>query len=136
MLRDRLICGINNDGMQRRLLAESKLSFEKAYELVQAMETADHDAKELLGPPTAAVNKLTRGTGKHFSTGTRQTTSLMTHKNSQNNCYRCGESIPLTIADFVNQSADSARKLDTLKEPAAPSSNRVRRKRKSCQPNS
>jgi len=32
--------------------------FEKAYELAQAMETADHDAKELQGPPTAAVNKL------------------------------------------------------------------------------
>ena len=90
MLRDRLICGINNDRMQRRLLAESKLSFEKAYELAQAMETADHDAKELQGPPTAAVNKLTRGTGKHFSTGTRQTTSPMTHKNLLNNCYRCG----------------------------------------------
>ena len=28
MLRDRLICGINNDRMQRRLLAESKLSFD------------------------------------------------------------------------------------------------------------
>ena len=76
--------------MQRRLLAESKLSFEKAYELTQAMETADHDAKELQGLPTAAVNKLTKGTGKHFSTGTRQTTSPMTHKNLQNNCYRCG----------------------------------------------
>ena len=90
MLRNRLICGINNDQMQRRLLAESKLSFEKAYELTQAMETADHDAKELQGLPTAAVNKLTKGTGKHFSTGTRQTTSPMTHKNLQNNCYRCG----------------------------------------------
>ena len=126
MLHDRLICGIYNDRMQCRLLAESNLSFEKAYELAQTMETADHDAKELQGSPTAAVNKLNRGTGKHFSTGTRQTTSPMTHKNLQNNCYRCGGKHSATIADFVYQSADSARKLVTLKEPAAPSSNRVR----------
>ena len=126
MLRDRLICGINNDRMQRHLLAESKLSFEKAYELAQAMETADHDAKELQGPPTAAVNKLTRGTGKHFSTGMRQTTSPMTHKNLKIIATAAGESIPLTIAAFINQSANSARKLVTLKEHAAPSSNRVR----------
>ena len=90
MLCNRLICGINNDRMQHRLLAESKLSFEKANELAQAIETADHDAKELQGP-TAAVSKLNRGTGKNFSTGTRQMTSPMTHKNLQNNCYRCGE---------------------------------------------
>ena len=47
MLCERLICGINNDRMQHCLLAESKLSFKKAYELAQALETADHDAKEL-----------------------------------------------------------------------------------------
>ena len=50
MSRDQLICGINNDRMQRRLLAESGLTFKKAYELAQAMETVDHDAKELQGP--------------------------------------------------------------------------------------
>ena len=50
------------------------------------METADHDARELQGPPTAAVNKLNRGTGKNFLTGRRPPT----HKSSRNNCYRCG----------------------------------------------
>ena len=35
--------------MQCRLLAESNLSFEKGYELAQAMETADHDAREPQG---------------------------------------------------------------------------------------
>ena len=86
MLCDRLICGINNDCMQHRLLAESKLSFEKTCELAQAMETADHDARELQGPPTTAVHKLNRGTGRSFSTGPRP----KFHNNLQNNCYRCG----------------------------------------------
>ena len=58
MLCDRLICGINNDRMQRCLLAESKLSFEKAYELAQAMETADHDAKDLRLQLTNSLEEL------------------------------------------------------------------------------
>ena len=70
-LCNRLICGINSNRMQRCLLTESKLSFEKAYELALAIETADHSAKELQGLPTAAVSKLNRGTGKNFLTGTR-----------------------------------------------------------------
>ena len=54
------------------------------------METADHNAKELQGLPTAAVNKLNRGAEKIFSTGTRLMTSAMTHKNSRNYCYHWG----------------------------------------------
>jgi len=77
MLRDRLICGINNDRMQRHFLAEPKLSFEKAYELAQAMETADHDVKELQGPPSTMVNKLNKAT----ATATR--TRLVNHRNTR-----------------------------------------------------
>ncbi len=47
MLRDRLVCGINNDRYQRRLLAESKLTFTKALELAQSMESADKNVQEL-----------------------------------------------------------------------------------------
>ena len=48
--------------MQHCLLSKSKLSFEKAYELAQAMEIsmADHDTRELKGLPTTAVNKLNK----------------------------------------------------------------------------
>jgi len=50
--------------MQCCLLAEPKPSFEKVYELAQAMETADHDKKELQGPPNTMVNKLNKFTVK------------------------------------------------------------------------
>ena len=43
MLRDRLVCGINDESIQRRLLAESTLTFKKAFELAQGMETASKD---------------------------------------------------------------------------------------------
>ena len=47
MLRDRIVCGINDTVIQRRLLAEAKLSFAKAIELAQGMETAAQNVKQL-----------------------------------------------------------------------------------------
>ncbi|CAB4030206.1 PREDICTED: uncharacterized protein LOC106613174 [Paramuricea clavata] len=40
MIRDRLVCGINNEKIQRRLLAEPELTYKKAVELSLAMESA------------------------------------------------------------------------------------------------
>ena len=40
MIRDRLVCGINDHGIQRRLLQESNLTYQSAYDIAQAMETA------------------------------------------------------------------------------------------------
>ena len=37
MLRDRLVCGINNDRIQRWLLAKKDLTFDKALEVATAM---------------------------------------------------------------------------------------------------
>ena len=39
MLRDRLICGVDDGRIQRRLLAETDLDFKRAYELAVAMES-------------------------------------------------------------------------------------------------
>ena len=64
MLCDRLVVELNENRMQNCLLAESKLTFEKAYELVQAMKMADHDVKELQETPAATINKLNRDTSK------------------------------------------------------------------------
>ena len=47
MLRDRLVCGVNDDHIQSRLLAEPELTFAKALQLAQAIETADQDTKDL-----------------------------------------------------------------------------------------
>ena len=47
MLRDRLVCGINEDSIQRRLLSEDGLTFESALKKAQAMEAANKDIKEL-----------------------------------------------------------------------------------------
>ena len=45
MLHDRLVCGINRPGIQKRLLSESDPMLEKALEISQGMEVADHSSK-------------------------------------------------------------------------------------------
>ena len=49
MLRDRLVCGINDPRIQRRLLSEAELDFDKALKTALEMEMADRDAEELKG---------------------------------------------------------------------------------------
>ena len=49
MLRDRLICGVNHPGIQRKLLSEGELSFEQALAFAQSIETAEQDAAKLAG---------------------------------------------------------------------------------------
>ncbi len=55
MLRDRIVCGINNTKIQQKLLAEKTLTLAKAIELAQGMETAAKNAKELAQQDTASA---------------------------------------------------------------------------------
>ena len=46
MLRNNLVCGINNEQIQRMLLAESSLDFKKSMKLAISMETALKNARD------------------------------------------------------------------------------------------
>ena len=56
MLRDRLICGINDPRIQRRLLSEAELDFDKALKTALAMEMVDRDSEELKGDRVVPEN--------------------------------------------------------------------------------
>ena len=60
MLRDWLVCGVNDDRIQLKLLAEKDmLAFENAMELALAMEAASRNAKDLCaGITSATVNAV------------------------------------------------------------------------------
>ena len=59
-LRDRFVCGLRYENIQKRLLSESELTLDKAIELAIAMETAASDASELQGQRhPQPVNKFT-----------------------------------------------------------------------------
>ena len=47
MLRDRLVCGIADERVQRRLLSERELPFPKALDIAKAMESAGKDTEEM-----------------------------------------------------------------------------------------
>ena len=49
MISDRLVCGVNDDSIQKRLLTEGdKLSLTKAISIAQSYKMAEKDATELL----------------------------------------------------------------------------------------
>ena len=47
MLRNCLVCGVKNNSIQKRLLAEAKLTLKKATEIALAMETVEKNAETL-----------------------------------------------------------------------------------------
>ena len=88
-LRDRLVCGLRNMQIQKRLLSEAKLKYSKAVEIAVAMETAIRDASELqseLNPnPVPRVAKLTE---QYKPTPAKLATTPP--------CYRCGGNSHMT----------------------------------------
>ena len=84
MLRDRLVVGIKSDRIQRRLLAEPNLTFEKALEIATAMETAEKNAQDIQAS----------GTNGTFQKQINKVSKSYTRNNSgnsqQGDCYRCG----------------------------------------------
>ncbi len=81
MIRDRLVCGIGDARMQRRLLTEPKLTYKKAFELASTMETADRDAAALQ-QQSGSVHALTMPAKKDQSP--------RVSAQEANVCSRCG----------------------------------------------
>ena len=59
MLRDRLVCGVNNTRIQKSLLTETDPPFKKAFEITQAIEMAEKDMKDLVAAQgQSSVNRI------------------------------------------------------------------------------
>ncbi len=72
-LRDRLVCGLRCEGIQKRLLTESNLTLQRAIELSVSMELAAKEAQQLSS--NSKVYKM-------------ETEKLMENKDP---CFRCGK---------------------------------------------
>ncbi|XP_043944941.1 uncharacterized protein K02A2.6-like [Protopterus annectens] len=113
MLRDRLVCGIADDRIQRRLLAEPELSFEKALKLAQAIETANKDIRDLqprtiegVGSRCATPLPVHKVVGEHKSQG----------KSGQYACYRCGGEHLSRNCRCLNEKCHACRKKGHVKK--------------------
>ena len=73
-LRDRFVCGLRHEAIQRRLLSEADLSYAKAMEIARAMEAADKNSKAFKTPEPAI----------------RKFSSHAPKPRERQSCYRCG----------------------------------------------
>ena len=87
MLRDRLVCGVADVQIQKRLLAETKLSLQKATEIALGMEAAAKNV-QTLQPTTPKGNAQDESLLK-VQTGFRKNFKKQIPKSTQA-CYRCG----------------------------------------------
>ena len=78
--RDRLVCGLNQEAMQRRLLSEKKLTYDKA------MEAADRNLKGFKGADVA-VHKVTE---RSFNSRDQHSDRHSSNSRESSRCFRCG----------------------------------------------
>ena len=92
MLRDRLVCGINDDKIQTLLLVEPQLTLDKAYNICLAQEHAIRDTKSLQGA-ASSVNKvtLTKSSKTIHKGGSKQYKMKDSVQRHDKQCYRCGD---------------------------------------------
>ena len=103
MLRDRLVCGVNDEKTQRLLLMEDQLTLKKAFKIASAQEAAERDVIAIKGNNEADVNATSRHVldtqctqGDHqpaedinkVSQSKQSSQQKMRKKSAK--CYRCG----------------------------------------------
>ena len=80
LLRDRLVVGVQDERIQRRLLSERDLKFQKAYEVAQAMEFAAKNAEQLSASANGDVKPETPPVVVQ---------NVNSQKPTLSSCYRC-----------------------------------------------
>ncbi len=90
MLRDRVVCGVNDSTIQKRLLAEENLTLVRAMELATSMDLAARNAQQLATP--VAVHSFTSKScpkaDKYKKPRTPKDTTKKLDKKIE--CMRCG----------------------------------------------
>ena len=93
MLHDQIVCGIEDAKIQRRLLVESEMTFDKAFELALASEFANKNAKDLQPAAKVTLKPIQRLQRKqplscHHCGGKHKSVDCR-HKTAE--CHNCGK---------------------------------------------
>ena len=78
MLRDRLVCGVRDIRIQRRLLAEPKLTLKRSLDLALAIEAAEKD-----------VSEIQKGDSQEGNSSLNKV-DVKVEQGAELKCYRCG----------------------------------------------
>ncbi|CAG2228036.1 unnamed protein product [Mytilus edulis] len=103
MLRDRLVVGIKRDRIQRRLLAEPNLTFEKTLEIATTMETVEKNAQTIQASGTNAAFQKINQVSKSY---TRNNSG----NSKQGDCYQCGGNHLAAECRFKDAKCHSCKK--------------------------
>ena len=109
MLRDRLVCGVNHDTIQRKLLAETDLTYEKAYTLAQAIEASERDTLDLKGSKNSSA-PLLPWPGVNYSRTFKHSKGKVPTKRGNPTCYRCGGPHLAPACKFINSECKFCKK--------------------------
>ena len=95
MIRDRLVCDVNDGAIQKRLLAEPALTYGKAVELALSAETAAQSMRELGGRTESGASGRSTSQGVHKMTPPHTSRSAYVPSAQGSGqpvptCYRCG----------------------------------------------
>ena len=83
-LRDRFVCGINDEAIRKRLLTEQSLTLQRAVDIAVGQESAQRDARLLHGGESTHVKKVTSPNKK------RDSRTKETPRGAKKmECYRC-----------------------------------------------
>ena len=88
MIRDRLVSGINDDNIQKKLLSEPVLSYTRALEIARGAEVAEKNLREMRAPRRERDTAGPQATGKQDPV--YQITGKQPRKQSFGYCYCCG----------------------------------------------
>ncbi len=96
LIKDRIVCGIPDNGLRERLLREQDLNLEKALSLCRAAETVKTQAKELLNESCTVdvVKKSQTPFGGSIRKTTFKERGRVTDEKCQRSCDRCGMQHP------------------------------------------
>ncbi|KAI2667094.1 hypothetical protein H4Q32_031059 [Labeo rohita] len=90
MLRDRIVCGVLDEALQRRLLAEPTLTFKEAEERALAAETALLNARLLRKQQHELLPQDEVHYAAHTHASAHKVTTTSENQNRDKPCYRCG----------------------------------------------
>ncbi len=81
MLRDRIVCGVADEGLQKKLFSEPNLTFERALELAIAAEAARKNVEDVRNVAGNSISKISKNKNDQEVNPTK----------TFNPCYHCGE---------------------------------------------
>ncbi len=110
MLRDRLVCGVNHQGIQRRLLAEKDLTYAKALDLAKAMEAAEKSSQALTSEKSAPTSIYYNHRPQRYSSDKR---AAGNNSDQTAVCYRCGGRHLANNCRFRDQECHKCKKRGT-----------------------